>query len=195
MFMDIISPVNDYRGKLLLLTGPSGSGKTSLCLQVIQTAQRTARQLSGVVSPGVFVYGQKKAIMVQAVHSGETFQLARPVCAAHPQDTTSLRTPAWSFDPDAVAWGNQILANALPADMFIIDELGPLEWLQNSGWTAAFPAIDSRQYHLCLLVTRPELLEVALTRWPDASALSIASPQDAPRLHDLIMSLLPGQDA
>ena len=195
VFIDIINPVNHYRGKLLLLSGSSGSGKTSLCLQVIQSAQGPGLQVSGVVSPGLFVKGYKKAIMVQAVRSGETRLLATPTNTAQQPGNASLRTPAWSFDPTAVAWGNQILTSALPADLFIIDELGPLEWLQNSGWTEAFPAIDSRQYQLCLLVTRPELLKIALSRWPDASVLSIASPQDAPSLHALIMSYLSGEDA
>ncbi len=188
--MDIISPVNHFRGKLLLLSGPSRSGKTSLCLQVIQSAQRIDLQLGGVVSPGLFAEVHKKAIMVQAVRSGETRLLATPMSTAQLQDDASLRTPAWSFDPAAIAWGNEILTHSLPADLFIIDELGPLEWLQNSGWTAAFNEIDSRHYHLCLLVTRPELVEMALSRWPDASILSITSPQDSPRLHDLILSLL-----
>ena len=190
MFMDIITPVNGYRGKLLLLSGPSGSGKTSLCLQVIQSAQHLGFNLGGVVSPGCFADGHKEAIIVQAVRSGETRLLAKPMSAVQLQDDASPRTPAWSFDPAAVTWGNHILAHSLPADLFIIDELGPLEWLQNKGWTAAFTAIDSRQYHLCVLITRPELLDRALNRWLDAGILHISSPQDAPRLHDLILSLL-----
>jgi len=182
----------DQKGKLILLSGASGSGKTSLCRQVIQAAVKLGISAGGVLSPGHFDAGIKTGINVMDVRTGETRLLASQANSLESSTGSTLRTPAWQFDQAAADWGDGIIANALPADLLVIDELGPLEWLQNRGWTSAFHVIDSRQYRLCLLVTRPELLHLAQARWPDAGIVQIRSVLEIPALSSTILAILAG---
>ena len=85
----------------------------------------------------------------------------------------------WRFDPSALAWGNDLLASCLPADLFIVDELGPLELLRGAGWQNALQALRQRTYKIGIAVVRPSLLDVAQDIYPHAQILSL--PQEAYR--------------
>ncbi len=86
----------------------------------------------------------------------------------------------WLFSPSALAWGNDLLASCLPADLFIVDELGPLELIRGEGWVNALEALRSGRYKIGLVVIRPELVEtgrqilpveqvIPFTAWPAPS--------------------------
>ena len=89
-----------------------------------------------------------------------------------------LHTRRWRFSTDALEWCNKILKAAVPCDLLVIDELGPLEFERGEGLLAAFEAVDSRQFETCLVVVRPSLVEKARRRWPDAGAINIGEDMD-----------------
>lgn len=39
--------------------------------------------------------------------------------------------------------------------MLIIDEIGPLEFGRNAGWTASFGVLEGKEYQLAIVVIRP----------------------------------------
>lgn len=157
---------------LFIITGPRSAGKTTLCAGLVRLARQAGRQVAGVLSIGVFEDGQKVAIDVQDLRSGERRRLAQRRQAGQP--VVGAQTPGWHFDPSALAWGNTLLQTATPTDLLIVDELGPLELEQGQGWTAGLPALDSGFYRWSLVVIRPELLAIARQRWPTAKIISIA---------------------
>ena len=146
---------------IALLTGEIGSGKTSLCLEVIAAARAAGVQLGGLVSPGIFQDGEKIAIDVLDVGSGERMRLAEGPGG----EATDLTTRRWTFQSQAVTWGNQVLENSVPCQLLVIDELGPLEFLRGEGWLNGFRAVSSGNFTAALLVIRPSLLEEAHKRW------------------------------
>jgi len=50
------------------------------------------------------------------------------------------------------------------ADLFIVDDLGPLELVRGEGWTPVLPMIRARQFDAALVVVRPELIDLARMR-------------------------------
>lgn len=160
--------------ELALVTGESGAGKTTWCLELARQARRLNLAAVGLISPAVFQDGVKVGIDLLEVKTGEKRRLATkkgsPASSLAPETVTL----AWNFDPAGLAWGNAILAGLAPAELLILDELGPLEILDDRGLTAGLRLVDERQYRLACVVIRPRLLPAALERWPWGEALEIS---------------------
>ncbi len=113
--------------QLILVTGLSGAGKTTWCQQLAKLAVNKDLTIGGILSPGIYQDEKKIGIGVLDLQSGEKRQLA----SLREKDKSSLSTPRWSFYPEVVGWADQILQDlSTPVDLLIIDELGPLEFLQ-----------------------------------------------------------------
>lgn len=158
-----------------LITGGRGAGKTTLCAGLAQAARAAGWQVRGLLSHAVFEGDIRAQINVEDLSSGENRALAM---------RSNIPTPGsrhWQFDPAAVAWGNSVLQRSLPCDLLIVDELGPLEFEQEQGWQAAFPALDSAQYEIAVVVVRAELLPHALLRWDNLEIVEVDTAEDAQR--------------
>lgn len=160
-------------GNLWILSGSRGSGKTTLCQRLAAEARALDWDVAGVISPAVFNGSEKTAMEVLDLRSGESRQFAR-----RPLD--SQGRPAahsgWVYDQIALAWGNEVLAKAVPCDMLVVDEMGLLEFETECGWNSGLAAVDSRSYRVGLVTIRPELLKTARKRWPFAGVVDMESP-------------------
>lgn len=150
-----------------LVSGVFGAGKTTFCRGVAQEWRAKGAEVAGVLSPAVFAGEIKTGIDVLDLRGGESRRLAT-LRQAQDDEQRGIATQRWLFDPAAVQWGNQVLAQATPCDLLVVDELGPLEFERGQGWLHGLAALDSRAYQLALVVIRPHLLELALARWPEA---------------------------
>lgn len=148
--------------RLAILTGPRGCGKTQACLQLAEAALAQGDAPAGLVSPAVFEDGDKTAIDLLDLGSGERRRLAeRP-----PPGAAGTAGLGWRFDATALAWGNAILERLPAGGLLILDELGPLEFGHGRGLSAGLALLDARRHRQAVAVVRPELLPVALSRWP-----------------------------
>jgi nucleoside-triphosphatase len=144
-----------------------------------------------LISPGVFVEGEKTAIDGLDLKSGERVRLAERTDG----DQVGIATQHWTFLPDSVEWGNQVLKRSVPCDLLLIDELGPLEFKRGEGWMTGFEIVASDSYQSALLVIRPSLLEDAHSRWQVKRIVDLDQPDEPLRLgKDLLEALmvLPG---
>ena len=158
--------------RLILLSGPSGCGKTTWCIQLQKIAVRQNITVHGIISPPVFKNGSKIGINLLPLPGGRPRRLA-----VHRQNETSgLFTEDWRFDEHQMDWGERYLARIRSPQLLIVDELGPLEFLNGQGWQSAFSLIGKRAYHLAVIVVRPSLLDVAKQRWPWAENLELPPP-------------------
>ncbi len=163
--------------ELILVTGESGSGKTSWCLELIRQAYANGVEPVGLVSPAVFEQGIKIGIDLIHITTGERRRLAvkRDHASSRSLVQPGLVKLHWLFDPTVLAWGNQILKRLQPGELLVLDEMGPLELLENNGLTAGIEQINRRGFKLNCVVVRPALLQNALERWPWARKIYITN--------------------
>jgi nucleoside-triphosphatase THEP1 len=154
-------------GTLALLTGGRGAGKTRWCEALARAGRDAGLAVAGLVSPPVLAGGEKTAIDLLDVASGERRRLAVRARA----DLPGTEGLGWRFDPEALAFGNALLGRVDTCDLLLVDELGPLEFGRESGLNAAFGLLDSRRCRLAVVVVRPALVAAARARWPEAALL------------------------
>ncbi len=164
---------------MILLTGRRGAGKTRLLMRLVEEAKQAGATVFGLLSPAQVRQGRKVRLDAWAAHSGARRRLASRVGG-------ELRGPClgdWTFDSETLAWGNALLAQTPPCDLFVLDELGPLEFDHHQGWRAAFDLLARPlACRLAVVVVRAECAEVFLRCYPEAETLRIHRPADANRL-------------
>lgn len=148
---------------LVVLYGPSQAGKTSFLQKLVAYYQSLGLEVRGILSPSVFNEEKKVGIKVKDIYSGEERYLAakRPIALPRMQGQLSF-----VFDEDAIHWGRNILKNSLPTEVFIVDEIGPLEIKENRGWKEAIGQIMVQQYQLGIVVLRESLHDYVRDKWP-----------------------------
>ncbi len=164
---------------MTIVTGASGDGKTALCRALADAARGAGRQVAGLLCPAVFEGSRKTGIEAVDLRSGETRRLAGPRESGGGAPAAGRR---WVLDEAVLAWGDGVLGRAVPCDVLIVDELGPLELEEGRGWTAGLAAVDSGAYDAALVVVRPGLLARAGARWPRAEIVDAAAPGARARL-------------
>jgi nucleoside-triphosphatase len=152
----------DYEGKLWIISGEIGAGKTILCGALVNAFRALGWQVTGLRSPAIMEAGVKTGIAVENLRTGELRQLA---VSDYKPDGLEDDPIHWTFDPQVMEWSNQVFLDAVPTDLLVVDELGPLEMKKGVGWQHALQALDSRKYRQAILIMRPKLLELAEKRW------------------------------
>lgn len=160
--------------EIVLLTGPFLSGKTSFCLKFSLELRSRRKDVRGIISQAEFKGEKKTRIWALGLPSLERRLLAE-------KEGKGLAIPQlspWVFKENTINWVNSQLKMAIPCQVLIVDELGPLEFKFHRGFQEAFSAIDSEDFHLALVVVRSELLNLSLERWPQAKILNIEQAQN-----------------
>jgi hypothetical protein len=165
-------------GRLVLVTGPSGSGKTCWCQALAKVASTLGIPVGGLVSPTVFEGDLKIGIDLLDLRSGAQRRLA----AYRGESDCGQDITDWHFDDDVLKWGNTVLEQLGTCQLFILDELGPLELQHGVGLTNGLGLVTVRCYRLACVVVRPSLLETARALWPwgDVFWVSSSHPLEAP---------------
>jgi nucleoside-triphosphatase len=152
-----------------IVTGILGGGKTTFCQVLIRQAQKAGWRIAGVLSPPVFEGDRKVGIDLLDLSTGQRKRLAN----TREGEGDGPQTIRWAFDGDALAWGNAVLGDVPNCDLLIVDELGPLEFERGEGWLNGFSAVDAGEYKFAVIVIRPQLVERALEKWPDARVIEV----------------------
>lgn len=158
---------------LFIVTGSRGAGKTTFCARLVDAAREAGWETTGVLSRPVFEGSMRTSIEAQDLRGGDT----RPLAVRSEQPTPG--TKHWKFDNAAIDWCNQVFAVSTPTDLLVVDELGPLEFEQESGFQSGIAAVDTQDYAIALVVVRAEMLGPAMLRWPDANLVEIDTPDDS----------------
>ncbi len=169
--------------RTLLITGSSGVGKTTWCRELVGSADSRI-SLAGFISPGVYEGGHKTGIDLVALPDWQVRRLAesqgsasQPTPAAPESDPSSpqeIATQNWRFISETLEWGDELLHEEAAPDLWVFDELGPLEFLQNTGLHTALDIVSARRYQLAVVVVRPTLVPLACERWPWAEVCDLS---------------------
>jgi nucleoside-triphosphatase THEP1 len=162
---------------VILLCGPAGAGKSTVCARVVELARQAGLRVAGVISPPQIApgaEGQKTSIWVEDVLTGERRLLA---VAAHLRQGL-VQTKHWTFNAETLGWGSDVIARAVPCDLLVVDELGPLELERGEGWTVALEVLRGRAYQWALVVVRPELIAVMRARLEGMAVRAVVVSQE-----------------
>lgn len=156
---------------ITIITGERGAGKTTLLGLVIESVAGSGRSVAGILTLPRLNGDIKIGMDVLDLRRGER----RPLAERRPPDDIRCEADplimcAWQFDPDGLAWGDEVLRSSLPCDLLVIDELGPLELLRGAGWQSGLAALHSQGYGQALVVVRPSLIETFRAQFPTATA-------------------------
>lgn len=159
----------------LIITGGRGSGKTSFCIYLTYLLNTAGWDVAGILSQPVFQQSLQIAIDAINLQTG----IRRCLATLNLDKSTSeVQTERWVFDTSTVAWCNEVFRSAIPCDLLVVDELGPLEFERDQGWTDALTALDSGKFKYALAVVRTELLTLAQERWPTARLIKVTNPEN-----------------
>lgn len=137
---------------IYLVTGERGSGKTTWLKKLIAEAQAANISISGLLTPGSFVAGEKIAINLVDLSHNQTRVMSTLVeqhqaagCGGiHRLESGELVLGGWHMHEEVLQWGNELLKTMLTEPnssqtqhFLIIDELGPLEFVHGLGFTNA----------------------------------------------------------
>ena len=123
---------------------------------MVRAAQQSAWQVAGLLSLPKYAGSEKISIWAQDLHCEEKRLLA----SVQRKDENDLVFGKWFFNRQTLVWGKDVLKASIPCDLLVVDELGPIELRLSQGWTNALDVILTGQFHLALVVIRPELVEL-----------------------------------
>ncbi|MBN1814583.1 MAG: hypothetical protein JXA14_22275 [Anaerolineae bacterium] len=167
---------------LIILTGERRVGKTTVCREAITLAQAEEYACGGIIT----LAQPDGELDVLDVSSGETRRLTLP-----PDAKPAIVQGRFRFDPDTMDWGNVALTRAIPCQLLVVDEVGPLELEQGRGWTKAFDVLQRGDFALALIVVRPELLVKAQLRLPSSATTVLkVTPEDRDSLPSTLLEML-----
>jgi nucleoside-triphosphatase len=161
----------DVKPGLILVTGPRGTGKTRWCIALVDHARALGLDLHGLLSPAVMEAGQKIGIDLLDLASGERRRLAYRRGDAD----GDIATTDWQMVSETLQWGNAILKAINSCEIFILDEVGPLEFEQGLGLAAGLRFVDTHRDIPTFVVVRPSLLDAARQRWPWSTLLNLTA--------------------
>jgi nucleoside-triphosphatase THEP1 len=138
---------------VVILTGERGVGKSTVCDKTVARSQSRGYTCGGLITL------RHDTLDVRDVSSGDTRRLTLDSKVA-----PAVVQGRFRFDPMTLAWGNDVLAQAVPCHLLVVDELGPLEFERGLGWRRAFEVLHRGDFVLALTVVRPELVQEAQAR-------------------------------
>ncbi len=153
--------INRKEARLALLTGEIGAGKTTAAGRCIELARARGYNCAGIWAPARVVAGQKTGIEAVNLGSGERRLLAR-----RREKKRGRPLGRYTFDPAVLAWANEALkaAIAVPPDLLVVDEIGPLELEQGGGLAPVLGPLAEGRLPRALIVVRSRMLKTLRAR-------------------------------
>jgi len=147
--------------RIVLLTGARGVGKTTVCCRTVERAWAAGWDCAGLLT--LTVDQERRDVL--DVRGGCWCRLTTA--------GAGVRQGRYTFDAAVLAWGARTLVQAVPCDLLVVDELGPLEVERGEGWAVAFDVLAGGLFRLALVVVRLELLELVRGRLPAAQVVTV----------------------
>lgn len=145
----------DYR--IVLITGERQVGKSTALTRAVVRLRNAGLQVSGLLTRRSGPHD----LEVTELHTGATYALTDPYTPEHTSPTRHF-----AMNAEALLRSGRAIAAGFPTEVFILDELGPLELVHHQGWAGAFELLHQETYQLAYIVVRPELLGALVSNLP-----------------------------
>ncbi len=145
------------RSEIILITGERQRGKSTLCRRLVQDLQERGRQVTGLLTQTVGPH----ALEAEELPNGRLYRLTYPFDSEAGIPLTHFR-----MNPEAMVQSSHALEAAFPTEIFVLDELGPLELTLGQGWVKILTLLQEPTFCVAFIVVRPTLLLEALRQLP-----------------------------
>jgi nucleoside-triphosphatase THEP1 len=143
--------------RIVLLTGNRQIGKSTACLSLAHMLRQTSLKVTGFITQRT----GPDDLAVHELHSGDTYPLTLPL-----NSDAGFLVGHFRFSTEALARSDRALDACFPTQVFILDEIGPMELIYGQGWVRAITLLRRRSYRIAFFVVRPELLIHAIRQLP-----------------------------
>ena len=167
--------IPDVTPKRWIISGKRGCGKTTFCRNLFERARDAGWDVAGLLSLPRYEDNIQSGIEVLDLRHGERRLLATRA----PDELAGFRHCGWTFSKASLAWGNEVYRRAIPCDLLIVDEAGPLEFEAGTGMTECFSALQSGSFRLAIAVVRPSCLQRMQQSWPESETITISSHEES----------------
>jgi nucleoside-triphosphatase THEP1 len=148
--------------RVIILTGARGVGKTTVCRQAVTLAKERGYACGGILTLAHNTAANGRSRDARDVLDVSTGRRHRLTQSSNGDE--AVIQGRFRFDPQVLDWGNTVLSQAVPCDLLVVDEVGPLEMERSEGWVSAFDVLQGGAYALAVPVVRPELIAQAQER-------------------------------
>ncbi len=142
---------------IILITGETQVGKSALCQKLAQRFRSKDITVTGLITQ----HPAAHSLEVLELHTTERYLLTHPF-----ESEQGIALTHFRMNPAALARSAEALTTSFPTQLFILDELGPLELLRGEGWITALHLLAREKYEVAFIVVRPALLAQAFQQLP-----------------------------
>jgi nucleoside-triphosphatase THEP1 len=142
---------------IVLITGDRQVGKSTALEAAVAALRHAGLKISGLFTRRVGPHD----LEVVEIQTGDAYPLTDPF---RPDSSSPLHY--FIMNDAAMARSRRALRESFPTDIFVLDELGPLELKHRRGWVEALDLLARETYDLAMVVVRPELLVDVLVALP-----------------------------
>jgi iron complex transport system ATP-binding protein len=138
---------------ITILTGPVGSGKTTFLERALPSLRERHPNLDGYLSLRIFAGGATTGYDLRDLRSAARIPFLR-----RRGEADGFRVGPYVLLPQGLAAAEEIIRRGGPADLLIVDEVGPLELAGGGVWPALSGEFAGRD-RPALVVVRETLVD------------------------------------
>jgi nucleoside-triphosphatase THEP1 len=142
---------------IILLTGERQIGKTTALSSAVELLRGAGVTVTGLLTRRAGPHD----LVVAELHTGSSYPLTDPY-----HEASSSQTANFVMNEAAFARSSSALMTSFPTQVFVLDEIGPLELRHRRGWVGGLDLLKREAYTLAIIVVRPELLGQAISELP-----------------------------
>lgn len=138
---------------IFILTGPVNSGKTTFLKRVVKELKRQKFRVDGFLSEALWENEEKIGYNLFDLRSEKSITYIR-----RSGRRVWERIGPYFFTPQGINWAKKAILQSREADIFVVDEIGPLELSGKGLWPALEKIIFERAQNF-LFVVRKSILD------------------------------------
>jgi nucleoside-triphosphatase len=138
---------------VFIISGDQGEGKTTMLTEVVSELVKKDIGVHGFLAPGVWKAGLRSDFYIQDLVTGNQQLL----CKSIPEKGFE-KIGRFYFNPDTIAFGEDLLRNNKPGDLLIIDEVGMFE-IKGQVWNRVLKEVIEAKENPLLITVRKEFVD------------------------------------
>jgi len=154
--VSIILGISSYP-RIMLVTGERQVGKTTALKLALTIIRQAGVSVSGLLTQRTGPHD----LEVRELRTESVYKLTDPFDASSASPLNYFK-----MNSAAMARSARALAGSFPTQVFVLDEMGPLELKHRQGWVDVLALLARETYAFAVVVVRPSLVGQAVVELP-----------------------------